>query len=271
MKNPDFAERHAHGLAIAEAMGLETSADTFNPVIVDFYERVGYLSDAILNYLLLLGWSLDDKTEAFTRDEMIASFSLDRVQKSPASFDPKKLWAFQDRYMQELPAGEKLERVLPFLESAGLVESPPGEMARSRVGAILEAAGDRIKAAGDILGYTDFFTADVALTYDDKAFQKRVVKPPEAVDLLNGLRQHLAAAEDLSPDAVEALVRGFVEEREINIGQVVHALRVALTGKAVGFGLFDIVAILGRDSSLARIDRAAARAEAGAEAREVTS
>ena len=82
-----------------QALGLTTTADTFNPVIVDFYEQVGYLPEAILNYLLLLGWSFDDKREFFTREEMIANFSLERVTKAPASFDPKKLWAFQDHYM----------------------------------------------------------------------------------------------------------------------------------------------------------------------------
>src|SRR5262245_22123196 len=88
LKNPEFKKVYEHGHAIAEAIGHHTSADTFNPVIVDFYREVGYLPDAILNYLVLLGWSLDDKTEEFTRDDMIRLFSLDRVNKAPASFDP---------------------------------------------------------------------------------------------------------------------------------------------------------------------------------------
>ncbi len=103
-------------------MGLATTADTFNPVIVDFYEQVGYLPDAIINYLMLLGWSLDDKTEFFTRQQMIDNFSLERVNKAPASFDPKKLWAFQDHYMQQLSTDEKVERMLPFVINAGLVD-----------------------------------------------------------------------------------------------------------------------------------------------------
>src|SRR5688500_13849061 len=84
LKNRDFAQIHEHGLAIAQALGLSTSAETFNPVIVDFYEQVGYLPDAILNYLLLVGWSLDDKTELFSREEMIRHFSLARVNLAPA-------------------------------------------------------------------------------------------------------------------------------------------------------------------------------------------
>src|SRR5262249_11724714 len=103
LKNPDFKKVYEHGNAIAAAIGLQTAADTFNPVIVDFYQQVGYLPDAIVNYLLLLGWALDDKTEFFTREEMIKVFSLERVNKAPASFDPKKLFAFQEHYMRQLP------------------------------------------------------------------------------------------------------------------------------------------------------------------------
>src|SRR5262245_24765475 len=90
LKNPDFKKVYEHGQAIAARIGLKASADTFNPVIVDFYRDVGYLPDTLLNYLVLLGWSLDDKTEEFTRREMTALFSLERVNKAPASFDPKR-------------------------------------------------------------------------------------------------------------------------------------------------------------------------------------
>ena len=112
LKNRDFAQVNEHGLAIAQALGLTTTAETFNPVIVDFYEQVGYLPDAIINYLVLLGWSLDDKTEFLTREQMIENFSLERVTKAPASFDPKKLWAFQDHYMQQLPLKQKVATML---------------------------------------------------------------------------------------------------------------------------------------------------------------
>src|SRR5262249_26909124 len=107
LKNPDFKKVYEHGKSIADRMGLETAAETVNPVIVDFYEQVGYLPDAIVNYLLLLGWAHEDgKSEFFTRKEMIDLFTLVRVNKAPASFDAKKLFAFQERYMQALPLDE---------------------------------------------------------------------------------------------------------------------------------------------------------------------
>src|SRR5713101_5345140 len=151
LKNTDFKKVYEQGQASATAVGLQTSAETFNPVIVDFYEQVGYLPQAIVNYLLLLGWSLDDKTEFFTRQQMIDLFSLERVNRAPASFDPKKMFAFQERFMQQLPIEEKTALVAPYLAKAGVLPSPPPEMEVAKVQEILRAAGDRIKVAGDIL------------------------------------------------------------------------------------------------------------------------
>ncbi len=259
MKQPEFARLTGHGRRIAAAIGHDTEADAFNPVIVDFYETVGYLPEALLNYLLLLGWSLDDRTEHLDRQAMLEHFSLERVQSSPASFDPAKLQAFQERHMKELPAAGRLELCLPFLERAGLVDSPPDDEARARVAKILAAAGERITVAGDILDYADFFTADESLPYDEKAFDKRLRKPPEAAELLAGFRDRLASAESFDAAALEELLRAYVAERGVKLGQVIHALRVAVTGKPVGFGMFEILEILGRTRSVARIERALGR------------
>jgi glutamyl-tRNA synthetase len=254
LKNPDFKKVFEQGEAIAKALNLQISAETFNPVIVDFYEQVGYLPDAILNYLVLLGWSLDDKTEHFTRQQMIDLFSLERVNKAPASFDPKKLSAFQDRYMQALSVNEKTKRVLPFLVKAGALKSPPDDTEVAKVKEIVRAADDRIKVAGDILDYADFFVDEVRLRYDKNAFEKRIRKPPEAADLLRKFRTRLAVVEPFDAPNLDQQLQDFVKTEGIAIGQIIHALRVAVTGKGVGFGLFETLAILGRGRCLARID-----------------
>ena len=259
LKNPDFKKVYEQGHAIAEAIGQHTSAETFNPVIVDFYREVGYLPDALLNYLLLLGWALDDKTEFFSRQEMIDLFSLERVNKAPASFDPKKLFAFQDRYMQQLSREQKTAMVLPYLQKAGLLPVPAPADASAKVEQIVQAAGDRIKVAGDILDYADFFVPDDQLAYDEPAFEKRIRKPPEAARLLSKFRERLASAEPFDAATLDKLLQEFVESEGINIGQIIHALRVAVTGKAVGFGVFESMAILGKEHCLARIDRALTR------------
>ncbi len=255
LKNRDFAQLKLRGESIAERLNLEIDADVFNPVIVDFYEQIGFLPEALLNYLLLLGWSLDDQTEEFSREEMLAQFSLARVNKAPASFDPQKLFAFQDRAMQELPIKQKVARVLPFLQQAGVVADPPSCETAPILTKIVEAAGDRIKVAGDILDYLDFYTADEQLEYDEKAFNKRIRKADGAAELLAEFRQRLVDVESFEADVLETSLKAFVEEKGIKIGQIVHAVRVAVTGKPVGFGLFETMAILGRERCLARIDR----------------
>ncbi|MEX0937821.1 MAG: glutamate--tRNA ligase [Pirellulales bacterium] len=255
-KNRDFAQVYQHGQAIAQRMGLATEADTFNPVVVDFYRQVGYLPEAIVNYLLLLGWSLDERTEFFSREAMIEHFSLDRVNRAPASFDPIKLQAFQEHYMQALPIKQKVAMVLPYLQAAGLVDQPPpcelGEVVRH----IAEAAGDRIRVAGDILDYDYLFLPDGALKYDEKAFEKRLIKPDDARELLAALRDRLAEIGPFEAKAIDSMLREFVEQRQIQIGQIIHALRVAVTGQAVGFGMFETLEILGRERSVWRIDAA---------------
>ena len=259
LKHRDFKALFDQGERIAKAIGLPVSAETFNPVIVDFYRETGYLPDALVNYLLLLGWSLDDRTESFTRDEMIQQFSLDRVNRAPASFDPLKLVAFQERYMRALPMDQKVGMVLPFLQSAGLVPDSLPEHVGRQVSAIVQAAGDRIKIAGDILDFADFFLPDDQLPYDQAAFEKRLAKPPRAAELLRKLRDQLAVAEAFDAAELEVLLQRFIETEGIKIGDVIHAVRVAVTGKAVGFGMFETLEILGRERCLARIERALSR------------
>jgi glutamyl-tRNA synthetase len=260
LKNPDFKRLYDHGVEIVSRFGREISADTFNPVIVDFYRDVGYLPDAIINYLLLLGWSLDDKTEDFTREEMIKSFTLERVTKAPASFDCKKLSSFQDRHMQRLPIKQKVSKTCDFLQAAKLLPTPPPCDVAPKLARIIEAAGDRLKVAGDILAYADFFFIDSdKLPYDEKDFEKRV-KPPAQVALLQKYRAQLAAATNFTAQPLEEMTKAFLETEGIKIGDIVHTIRVAISGKGVGPGLYDCLELLGKEACLVRIDRALAKA-----------
>src|SRR5262249_50757149 len=123
----------------------------------------------------------------------------------------------------------------------------------------VQAAGDRIKVAGDILDYQDFFVLDDRLPYDETALDKRLRKPAEAAVLLRKFRASLVSTSSFDAAALDKLMQDFVQAEGINIGQIIHALRVAITGKSVGFGVFETLAILGREHCLARIDRALAR------------
>ena len=239
--------------------GAELTADTFNPVIVDFYREVGYLPSAILNYLMLLGWSLDDKTEDLTVEEMIRHFTLERVTKAPASFDPKKLWSFQDRHMQKLDVKKKVAKMIPFLQAAKLLPNPVPCEVGPKLTRIVEAAGDRLKVMGDILAYADFFfVKDEDLVYDEKDFAKRVA-PLQSKELLRQFREVLSGVQDFEVGPLEEAMKKFIEEQNIKIGDIVHTLRVAVTGKSVGPGVYDCLALLGKEACLKRIDQALAR------------
>lgn len=255
LKHPDFRGLYEMGATVAARTGGPTDQEIFNPVIVDFYERIGFLPPAIVNYLLLLGWSLDDKTEFFERDAMIADFALERVNKAPASFDPKKLLAFQEHYMQRHPIKAKVAMCVDFLQRAGLVTDPPPCEMGPYVRRVVEAAGDRIRFAGSILDFDDFFQADMNMSVDDKVYQKRIVAPPRARELVRGCRDALAAWEDFSAAGLETCLKTFVASVGVGMGDIVHALRVAVTGKGIGFGLFETLEILGRERCLRRIDR----------------
>lgn len=258
LKNADFAKVHQHGTAIAAAMGLVTSAETFNPVVVDFYEQVGYLPEAIVNYLVLLGWSFDDRTEILSRAQMIESFSFERVNPAPASFDPTKLVAFQAEYMRRMPVAEKVRRVLPYLERAGLVRAPVSTVVEAKVARVVEVLGDRLKVFGDILLQARFFFGD-EVSYDDKAFTKRLLAPGAAQRLAD-YRLWLTTREGFDAPTLERDTQAYLAERGVALGDIVHAIRVAITGTAVGPGLFDCLAVLGKEIALHRIDRALARA-----------
>jgi glutamyl-tRNA synthetase len=259
MKQPGFKQLYDHAFEIAGKIGHPTTPETFNPVVVDFYRVAGYLPDAIMNYLLLLGWSFDDSREEFSRREMIELFTLDRVNKSPASFDPQKLWAFEDRHMRGIPVESKVPAALQYLQRSGLVAAPPPASIGPYLARVIAAAGDRIKTMGDILQFREFFVADDALPASGPEFDK-TLKAPGAVALLREFAARLESVDTFEPVALEHALKAFVAERDVKAGALIHPLRFALTGRSVGLGLYDALAILGRERSLARIRRAAAEA-----------
>ena len=234
------------------------SSESLNPVMVAYYEAVGFLPEGVLNGLSRLGWSLDDKTENMSLPFVVENFTLDRVVKAPAGLDPDKLLAYQEHWMSKLSTDEKVERCLPYLVKAGRIDEPIDDEARAFVTRLIEALGDRLKLFSDVLRYEEYFVEDSALVYDEKAFAKRLRKPDDAAPLLRQFRDVLATTEAFDADSLDQLLHQWVDEQEIGMGRIIHALRVATTGKPAGPGMFDCLALLGRDRCLARIDRALA-------------
>lgn len=255
MKKFVTAEVRAKLRAIGYTDEQIDSRDDLNPATAAYYKELGYLPAAIVNYLGRLGWSLDDKTEFIPLQDMIEAFSLERVQSAPASFDPAKLDWLAGEYMKQLPLEQKVEGCLPYLVRAGMLKEPVGAVDRERLSQVVAACGDRIKVFSDILTHAKtFFTVEPV--YDEKAVAKRL-KKPGAVEILQAFVSVLQASAFDAP-ALEKALHDFCAARGCKPAELVHPLRVAVTGSEVGIGLFETLAILGREEVLRRIELALA-------------
>ena len=167
--------------------------------------------------------------------------------------------SYQSHWINQLSTDEKAAGCLPFLIEAGLVGPEVDDATRQHIAGVITALGDRLKVFSDILESTEFFLADADLPYDEKAFEKRLRKQPESVELLKTFREILATTDPFDTDSLEKALHDFVESRDVKIGQIIHALRVAVTGKAKGPGMFECLELIGQQSCLTRIDQALGR------------
>ncbi|HET9224937.1 MAG TPA: glutamate--tRNA ligase [Roseiflexaceae bacterium] len=226
-----------------------------------FWER-GYLPEAMFNYLALQGWSYDDHTEIMTRAEIIERFTIDRVQASPARWNPEKLRDMNGIYIRKLSNAEVAARIAPFLSGAGLIGSPPSAEERAYVERLTPLIHERLEELAEAPELLEFFFRDVK--YPDPALL--IQKKTDAATTLEALRAahaHLTALETWSEGQLEETLRALAEELRLKAGQLFGAIRVAVTGRAVAPPLFETLAALGRDRSLARIAAAAQALAAG--------
>ncbi|MGI8439999.1 MAG: glutamate--tRNA ligase family protein, partial [Thermoleophilaceae bacterium] len=203
----------------------------------------GYLPEAVRNYLALLGWGYDDSTTFFSTEELVERFSLERVSRSPAVFDEKKLRWMNGRYVRDMEEAELTRRLEERLGRGGL--SPAVRIAREK----MQTLDEFWPLAGFLFERKD---------YDERAWRK--VMRDGAGDRLGRARTALAEAEPFAEPEIERALRGLVEELEVKPGVVFQPVRVAISGTSVSPGIFESVALLGREETLARIDLALARA-----------
>jgi glutamyl-tRNA synthetase len=204
---------------------------------------VGYLPEAVRNYIALLGWGYDESTEFFTTDELVERFSLERVSKSPAVFDEQKLRWMNGHYLRALAPDDLARRLEGHLRRP----VPPRAVA---------VAQEKMQTLDDFWRLAAFLVEPQP--YDEKAWGK--VMADGAPEHLRRARDAIAAAEPFEPEALEAALRGVVEELGVKGREVFQPIRVAISGGTVSPGIFESVAALGRDEALARIDRALDRA-----------
>src|SRR4051812_14081716 len=219
------------------------------------YARQGYLPEAMFNFLSLLGWSPGNDQELFTRDALVNAFALEGISGGNAVLNPEKLDWFNQQHIARLAPDELAIRVKPWLETAGLWRDDYLGDRHAWFFAVLELLRPRAKRLDDFASQGALFFRDT-IDYDAAAVDKHLRAPGMAAQL-EKIDASLAALETFDPASAEAALRGLAERAGVKAGVLIHAVRVALTGKTVSPGLFDVIALLGRDRTHARL--AAAR------------
>src|SRR6185503_6607819 len=214
------------------------------------YERLGYLPEAMVNFLALLGWSPGGDRELMTRDELIEVFSLEGISGGNAVFNPEKLDWFNQQYMMKLAGEELFSRLGPDLASAGLVDDALVD--RARTIAAIDLVKPRAKRLPDIVAQLrPYVSEDFAR---DEAAVAKHLSAPDLKPHLAAWRARLVELTPFDPPTVEAALRAVAEARGIKAGVLIHATRVAVTGQAVSPGVFEVIALVGKERVLRRID-----------------
>jgi glutamyl-tRNA synthetase len=226
---------------------------------VDAYRAMGYLPQAMRNYLVRLGWSHGDQ-EIFSTEEMIAAFDLPQIGRSPARFDFAKLESLNGHYMRtgsdaELVAA--IDGLLPHLANGPDIGAKLTPAVRDQLLAAMPELKERAKTLVELIDAAGFIWAARPLTLDDKA---KALLAGDARQLLAEVTQALEAVDPWTAETTELAVRGYAERKSAKLGAVAQPLRAALTGRTTSPGIFNVLVVLGRQESLARLrDQAGAR------------
>lgn len=225
---------------------------------VDAYRAMGYLPVAMRNYLVRLGWSHGDQ-EIFSTQEMIAAFDLPAIGRSPARFDFAKLESLNGYYMRSSPDRYLLAAIdglLPHLPGGAAIAPKLTPAVREQVMAAMPELKERAKTLVDLVDAASFIWAERPLALDEKA---KLLLTADARALLCEVLPDLEAVEPWTAETTEQAVRGYAERKGAKLGAVAQPLRAALTGRTTSPGIFNVLVVLGRQESLARLrDQAAA-------------
>ncbi len=257
-KPPQFA----HLPLLVAPDGSKLSKRRHGPVVsVTTYRDAGFLPEAFINFLCLLGWSPKDDREKMTRQELIGAFSLEGINRANAvvnfketatapdeTFDPKALW-LNAEHLRALPVDELSTRLLPVVHAAGFPIAP------EKMHAITPLIRERIKLLRDVLTAADFFFVDQLPPYDPAELIPQKGDAAMALKVLTRAREVLAETE-FKHDPLDQAVRAVAQEMGLKAGQMFQPIRVAVCGRKNAPPLFETLQVLGRETTLARIDRA---------------
>ncbi|EAR02800.1 glutamate--tRNA ligase [Maribacter sp. HTCC2170] len=231
-----------------EKMGFPVFPLTWNDSIG--YREAGYFPDATINFLAMLGWNPGTEQELFSMEELKQDFSLDRVHKSGARFDPDKTKWYNHQYLQSKPNSELAKLFMGELEGKDGLESIPTEQFIEKV---VELIKERANFVSDFWGLSDYFFKTPEL-YDEKAMRKQWKE--DTPDILNAVAQLLEGIDDFSSQNIETIIKDWIGKQELSFGKVMPPLRLVIVGAMKGPHLFDIMDMIGAEESISRIKKA---------------
>lgn len=249
---------YAHLPLILAPTGKGKLSKRHGGVEIRDFRRQGYLPEAMVNYLARVGWSYDDKTEIFSRQELIRDFDLSGINNSPARFSYERLEWMNGYYIRQLDPGDLAERLVPFMIEGGYA------ITAADMRPIVPLIQERLKTLSEVVEKTGFFFQDEddsRLEYDASLLIGKKMTASESLAALQRAREVLAsiprvAGSDFQAGTTEPPMRALVDELGLKAGQLFGIIRVAVTGKKVAPPLFETMAVLGRGRSLSQIDRA---------------
>ncbi len=219
---------------------------------IDAYRAMGYLPAAMRNYLVRLGWSHGDQ-EMFSTEEMIAAFELAQIGRSPARFDFAKLENLNGHYMRQTPDAEllsEIERVLPHIAGGEELAAKLTPELRQKLLDAMPGLKERAKTLVELVDSARYLHAERPIKLEDKA---AALLTPDARAMIAGLLPVLESLDPWTQEHLEQAVRSFGEQRGLKLGSVAQPLRAALTGRTTSPGIFDVLRVLGKVESLARL------------------
>ena len=220
---------------------------------VEEFRSQGFVAEAIVNYLTLLGWGPGDEREIFSLQDTVELFELEQMSKKAAIYDTKKLTWMNGQYLSELPLEKILPEVKPFFVKDGYVAEAWFAENEEYFAKLVDTVRVRVKTLQEIADASDYFFKDVE-SYDEKGVAKHF--KPEVVALLEECIAAVEADDVYSLETTEAAYNKIAADNNLALGKVIHPTRLALTGRTVSPGMFDVMVLLGKEKTLARLRKA---------------
>lgn len=220
---------------------------------VEEFRSQGYLAEAIVNYLTLLGWGPGDERELFTLEETVKLFQLEQMSKKAAIYDTKKLTWMNGQYLSELPLEKILPEVKPFFIKDGFVDEAWFDTHAEYFAKLVDVVRVRVKTLQEVADASSYFFQDVT-SYDEKGVAKHF--KPESVALLEQCIVAIEADDVYDLASTKAAYNKIAADNNLALGKVIHPTRLALTGRTVSPGMFDVMVLLGKERTLERLHKA---------------